>query len=360
MTREHGVAGWLVVLATLSLGGCGAGDRAERVEARVPVQVRDVGTGDVEDTIVATGTLRSGVSASLYAESPGLLKVARAPSGRELREGDQIEAGQMLAEITGDEVRLAARTEATLERYEVAQRDFDVKRRLFAEGLISSFELEQAEASLAEAKAEWERSRLIETRTRMISPIDGTVMRLARDEQGRRIADGQRVAVGSLIAEIAPTDKLVADIDLVGQDALRVEPEMAALVRYFAWDERRFPARVTRLAPNFDPVTRAHRAEITVDNGEGLLRPGMFIEATIVVERRDGVPVVPREAVTERGGRNVVFVVENQKVSERPVGLGLGDDRIVEVLSGVREGEQIVVRGLETLADGTPIRISGS
>lgn len=360
MTSDRVAAGWLVVLSLAQLSGCSAGERADRVEARVPVQVREIGTGNVEDTIVATGTLRSGFSATLYAESSGLLKVARTPSGRELREGDRIEAGQLLAEITGEEVRLAARSEATLERYEVAQRDFDVKRRLFAEGLISSFELEQAEASLAEAKAEWERSQLTETRTRMISPIDGTVMRLARDEQGRRIADGQRVAMGALIAEIAPTDELVADIDLVGQDAMRVEPGMPVLVRYFAWDERRFPARVTRLAPNFDPVTRAHRAEITVDNGEGSLRPGMFVEATIVIERRDGVPVVPREAVTERGGRNVVFVVDNQKVSERPVGLGLGDDRIVEVVSGAREGEQVVVRGLETLADGTPIRISGS
>jgi multidrug efflux pump subunit AcrA (membrane-fusion protein) len=77
------------------------------------------------------------------------------------------------------------------------------------------------------------------------------------------------------------------------------------------------------------------------------------------VEQREEVPVVPREAVTERGGRRVVFVLDGQRVAQREVILGLGDDDVVEVRQGVSAGDRIVVRGLETLTDGTRVRVSG-
>jgi multidrug efflux pump subunit AcrA (membrane-fusion protein) len=86
----------------------------------------------------------------------------------------------------------------------------------------------------------------------------------------------------------------------------------------------------------------------------------MFVEVTMIAERRENVPVVPREAVTERGGRKVVFVLEGQRVERREVALGLGDDGIVEIRSGLEAGESIVVRGLETLTDGTRVRVSGA
>ena len=112
-------------------------------------------------------------------------------------------------------------------------------------------------------------------------------------------------------------------------------------------------------APTIDPTTRALRAEIEVDNADKLLLPGMFVEATIIKERRNEVPVVPREAVTDRGGKWVVFVLKGQRVAMKEVVLGLGDDNIVEVREGLAVGERVVVQGLETLTDQTPVRVTG-
>jgi multidrug efflux pump subunit AcrA (membrane-fusion protein) len=86
----------------------------------------------------------------------------------------------------------------------------------------------------------------------------------------------------------------------------------------------------------------------------------MFIEASIIAERREEVLVVPRESVTERDGRRVVFVIEGQKVSQREVVVGLGDDRIVEIRQGVGPDDRVVVRGLETLTDEAKVRVTGS
>ena len=86
----------------------------------------------------------------------------------------------------------------------------------------------------------------------------------------------------------------------------------------------------------------------------------MFVEVTMIAERREDVPVIPREALAERGGKKVVFVLKGQRVSRRDVVAGLGDDDIVEIRQGLEAGERIVVRGLETLTDGTRVQVSGS
>jgi len=342
------------------LAACGGGGAATPVEFRVPVTVAAVATGAVEDRIVATGTLRAREAVSLRAETGGQLEIARGPNGLRLSEGDRVRAGQTLAAIQGEEVRLAARSEATRQRYESAQRDYESKRTLFAEGLLSAEALRPIETTLAEARLEWERSRLTEIRSQLVTPIDGVVLYLARDDRGLPLADGQLVTQGFVVAQVAPIDRLVADIDLVAGDVARVRDGMPARVRHPDTASEGVLGRVTRLAPTVDATTRTLRAEVAVDNRGGLLRPGMFVEVTVIAERREGVPVVPREAVAERGGRKVVFVLNGQKVSRREVGLGLGDDQVIEIREGVQPGEKIVVRGLETLSDGTSVRVSGA
>lgn len=346
-----------IVLA-LAIAACTPGGDTEEVEFRVPVTVREVSLGTVEDLIVATGTLRAPESALLRVETAGFLTLARAPSGRRWAEGDRVEAGQVLAEITGEEIPLDSGLAATQTRYEAAQRVLGSRQRLHDEGLISEEELRDAETRLAEAKLEWERSRLRENRTQLTSPISGEILNLVRDTDGMPTASGQRVEPGFTIARIAPIDTLIADVDLVGPDLARVEKGLEARLRHYAWEDERFEGRVLRLSPTVDPVTRTLKAEVEVDNADGRLRPGMFVEVTLVAERRVDVPVVPREAVTERGGSRVVFVLNGQRVSSREVVLGLGDDEVVEIRQGLEPQDRVVVRGLETLTDGARVRVS--
>ena len=346
-------------LALIGVACAPAPDRQE-VEFRVPVTVREVETGDVEDRVVATGTLRTPETISLRADTGGALQVARGSNGRRLAEGDRVEAGQLLAEITGEEVRIAVAADARSQRFEAARRDYDSKKKLYDQGLISAETLRPFETALADAQLEWERSRLTQDRSRLITPISGVVLRLARDEQNRPLADGQLIVQGAELAQVAPTSSLVADVDLIGQDLARVREHLKARVRHSAWGDTSFDGTVLRLAPSLDPMTRTLRAEVAVENPRGELRPGMFVEVTIIAERRSGVPVVPREAVTERGGRKVVFVLEGQKVSRRDVALGLGDDDVVEIRQGLEPGERVVVRGIETLQDDQRVRVSGA
>jgi RND family efflux transporter MFP subunit len=351
----------LVLLGALAMfAGCSAPPDDQQVEFKVPVFVRDVGTDAVEDRVIATGTLRASEAISLTPDNAGILVVARDDRGRRLAEGDRVKAGQTIAEITGEDIRLAAGTAASWQRHETARRDYESRVIASKDGLISDMELRQAESTLADAKMELERSKHTEDRSRLTTPISGVILHLARDEQGLPLADGQMVSAGFAVAQIASIGNLVADVDIVGPDVARVRVGLAARIRHHAWEDHPFKGRVVRLAPTLDPATRTLRTEVSVNNDEGLLRPGMFVEVTMIAERREDVPVVPREAVTERGGRKVVFVLKGQRVERREVAVGLGDDEIVEIRQGLEPGERVVIRGLETLTDGTRVRVSGS
>jgi membrane fusion protein (multidrug efflux system) len=351
---------WIPLCGLLSLAmpGCNTSVDPETVEFRIPVEVGEVVTDVVEDLIVTTGTLRTRERVVLNVETAGVLVLGRAASGARLVEGSAVTEGQLIAEITGEDARLAAGLDARRRQMTVAEEEMKSRRQLFEEaGIVSREEVRRAEVAFEDARLQFELSQRTEQKARLVTPIAGVVLELARDESGSPVADGQMVNPGFVAARIAPLDHLIADIDLVGPELGRVRPGQTVRIRHFAFEGITMNGTILRLSPSMDPQTRTFRAEVDVDNARRLLRPGMFVEAAIIAARRTGVPVAPREAITERAGRSVAFVIDGQRAVLRNVSLGLGDDTQVEVRDGLKAGERIVVRGLETLTDGTRVRV---
>ena len=345
------------VCAVLALSACGPAAEQQDVEFRVPVSVEEVGTATIEDRIVTTGTLRTPELVTLTVLDTGLLEINDGPNGR-FAEGDVVSAGQEVARIVGEDVRLAARLAASRQAFAAASSDLEANKALFERGLISQTVVDDKESVFENAKVEYDRARRTEDRNRLITPIDGVILRLARDGDEQLLANGQLVNPGQVVATIAPLDPLIADVDLVGEDIAKVQVGLEARAQYHAFARESFDGRVLRLAPTVDQRTRALRAEVQIGNGEGLLRPGMFVEVIVIGERREDVVVIPRRALTDRGGQRVVFVLRGQRVVRQAVTLGLGDDQFVEVREGLELGDRVVVRGIETLTDQMLVRVT--
>ena len=350
----------LAALVVAALAACSQPAADVDVEFRIPVEAAAVTAQTVEELVIATGTLRAAEIVRLNIETPGHLQVGRDGAGRRLAEGSQVTAGQTVARVTGEDARLHARLESTRRSLDAAEAQLTRRRELFDAKLASEEELHEAEERVENARYEYERGLLNAAKAELTTPIQGTILLLARDANGQPLADGQLVNAGFVAAEIAPLTELIADIDLIGPELARVQPGLKARIRHYAFEDVAMSGEVIRLSPTMDPVKHTFRAEVAVANDAMLLRPGMFVEVTVVVEQRPDVSVVPRQAVASRGGKNVVFLLDGQRVTRRDVALGLGDDDKVQITNGLALGDRIVVRGLETLTDGTRVRVIGS
>jgi RND family efflux transporter MFP subunit len=114
---------------------------------------------------------------------------------------------------------------------------------------------------------------------------------------------------------------------------------------------------VEKINSALDLSTRTLQAEIYIFNSDRSLKPGMFANVEVVLLEKPQTLVIPREAIIETGSEMSVFVVEGKQVFRKPITLGYEQDRLVEVLKGLNEGDQVVIKGQQLIKDGSTIRV---
>ena len=188
--------------------------------------------------------------------------------------------------------------------------------------------------------------------TRLIAPMDGVVL-------SRRVDPGALVgpSTGPVLTVVA-TDALRVFVPVTERDAASVQLGQTAELTVDALPGRTFSARVSRLAPAFDPVTRTLDAEVLVPNPDGALRPGMYGRALIVTGVHPGAVVAPVSALQRAGERWFAFVVRDGRASRREVAVGIEDGEDLEVTRGLSAGDELITAGLDALSDNAAVRVA--
>jgi len=186
------------------------------------------------------------------------------------------------------------------------------------------------------------------TDTVVRSPINGAV-------KEKHASRGAYLAVGGRIVTLVKIDplRLRADIPEYAAGAVRTGQTMTLKVESFP--DRAFTGRVVRIGPSLNEQTRALTIEAEVGNPSNLLRPGMFAKSTLITAKDAPAVMVPRRAVQIIAGLNKVFVIENGRASERIVKTGVSDGDLIEVVEGVRSGENVATNNLDKLQEGSAV-----
>jgi membrane fusion protein (multidrug efflux system)/multidrug efflux system membrane fusion protein len=183
------------------------------------------------------------------------------------------------------------------------------------------------------------------------APIPGKI-------QTRTVQTGQYVQPGTVLATLIRRDPLLLRFQIPEADAARVQNGMIARFQVRG-DARTFTAKITHVTDAAEMTTRmvAVTGEIDDPNKEDL-RPGTFAEVVVPVGENASAPVIPQTSVRPSEKGFLAYVVENGAALERVLQLGLRTaDGRVEVRSGVKPGEMLVVRGAEALRDGAKVRV---
>lgn len=326
--------------------GAEDGDDAEEADEPVPVELATVESGAVSSYITAT--------TNLVAE--GEVKVLAEVEGRAHRvtvdEGDYVAKGQILANLDRRDA------EISLEKARVKEANAETVykrgRELSKDELISAEDLDERRLNFELARQEREEAEWRLAKTEIRAPIAGRVSE-------RVVQSGQHVRPGDELFQITDFDPLLARIYLPERDVLQLSAGRPVAMSLDAAPDVRFDARIRRIAPVVDPATGTVKVTLEVSDPPRQVRPGSFVTARVVRERRPDAVLVPKDAVLRELQQAYVFVAQDGdgralSAVKRAVALGLEEDGRVQALSGVEPGERLVVAGQGSLSDGDAIR----
>jgi RND family efflux transporter MFP subunit len=137
----------------------------------------------------------------------------------------------------------------------------------------------------------------------------------------------------------------------------RVTAGVSAIVSVDAFPGEDFEGQVSRVAPVFDPATRTAQMEIEVPNPGFRLKPGMYARVKLTVERRPDALTVPRSAVVDTEGKRGVFVIQDNAAHFLEVQSGLSDGTRIEIVDGLKEGQQVITTGALALREGDRVTL---
>jgi membrane fusion protein (multidrug efflux system) len=313
----------------------------EDEEVAVPVEVAEVTAGAITSYISATANLVAEDQVKVLSEAEGRVEKLL------VEEGDLVTKGQVLAVLVQDEAKIAlskvelkaSNANAALERAK-GTRD---------QGLISAeaydkLKMDYDVASQEVAEAEW---RLAKTVIR--APFSSCVTE-------RFITLGQHLRPGDELFTVADYNPLVARIYLPERDVIELEEGRDVRIALAANSEVSFRGRIRQIAPVVDTATGTVKVTVEALHPPAGVRPGAFVSIGIVREQHPTALLLPRESVIRELRAAHVFVTENDIAVKKAVELGLEEGDLVEVLSGVAEGDMVVVAGQGGLDDGQKIK----
>ena len=306
----------------------------------LPVEVVVARTDTVRDEIGATGQIEAVQSIDLRPEVDGRIVAIV------IREGQEVDQGTPLFKV--DDAQLKAQVAQLEAQRDLANQALARVKELAQQSASSTADLEQAEASARSAQAEYDLQRIRLDRTTVRAPFAGVVGQ-------RYVSLGDYVTTSTKLASLHTVNPQRAAFQVPERFARQLRPGQHVSFRVAAIAGRDFTGEVDFVDPVVQLPGRTILVKARVPNPARLLQPGMFIEARLVTAVRPQAVVVPEDAVVPAEGSSFVWVVADGKADRRKVTLGVRTPGFVEVMDGVKSGEQVVTGGLELLAPGAPV-----
>ena len=334
----------MLLLAGAAGTACSRGDAGVSDPGAEPpaqrVAVAAVERRDLHDILRATAPLEADSEALVVARVAG--EVIRI----EVEEGDSVTAGQVLARLDGERLRLRLlKAKAELDRADGELRRIE---RLRAQNLVSAATFEELAFAREALAAAYQLHRLEFGHTAVRAPVSGVVSL-------RHVTPGEQVVPGEALFSIADTRRLLAYLHLPQNELARVEAGDRAVFRVDSLPGASFAAAIARISPTVDPRTGTFRATLDVDNAAGQLAPGMFSRFDITVDTRSGALVIPTTAIVSDADERAVFVLEDGQALRRGIETGMEHEDVTEVVSGLGPGDRVIVSGQDGLANGSRV-----
>jgi membrane fusion protein, multidrug efflux system len=304
------------------------------------VLVAKVSMPKPERAVTMPGDVRAFVDVGVFPRVNGYLRQVK------VDKGDRVKQGDILAVVESPETdqQVAAARSALRLRAVLAAR----ARRLAPSGVISKSELDNAVEGERSAQADYKRTRALQDYEIVRAPYAGTIT-------ARNVDPGALVSATTALFELADPSRLRIDAYVAQDIAQFVKPGDLVEITQDEQPGVTIHAAISRLSDALDPRTRTMLAEIWLDNTKAAVSVGVFVHVTLHV-KVPPMAVVPSNAIMSRADKNLVAVVQDNKVHLQPVVTGLDDGKVVQIREGVQAGQTVALDVPSELGEGAPIQ----
>ncbi len=309
----------------------------------VPVVISTLRIERFEDSLEALGTLKANESVVITSNLSDHIKTLH------FEDGEQVEKGQLLAELTVGEER-AQLNEAIALRDDQKLR-FEQVEELYAKEMSSQRELNNNKALLAAAESRVRRLQAQIADHRVLAPFSGTL-------GFRRVSEGAFVDPKTALTSLDDLSVMKLDFTVPETYMAALRRGMAVHARSDAWSGELFEGSVQTVDTQVDPRTRSATARATIPNPDGKLRPGMLMKLK-VVRSVDQVLLLPEEALIPSDRDQRVFLLDENDVARlHTIKIGRRRRGAAEVLEGLDVGDRVVVEGVVRVRDNQKVRVT--
>ncbi len=329
----------LTVAASITLAGCGSSESKNdknTVEEKPMVDIEKVNARSVPQMAQYTATVEAFKTNNITTSTPNRIKRILVDVG------SVVSAGQRVVVL--DNVNI----EQLKVRLDNTEREYNRAVQLLEIGGGTQQSVDQLKTELDAARRQY--TNMVEN-TVLVSPINGVVT--ARNYDPGDMTSAQPILT---IEQLRPVKVLV---NVNENDFAKVHKGMKANIKLDVYGDEEFTGTVALIHPTIDPDTRTFTVEINIDNRDERVRPGMFARVSLSFGEANHVVVPDRAVVKMSGsGNKYVYVYKDGKVSYNKVELGQRLDNSYEVLSGVADGDNVVISGQSRLADGAEVELT--
>jgi membrane fusion protein, multidrug efflux system len=343
---------FILFVTVVFFSSCRNQETTQGADVSVPVSISDVVKKPIFNTLAINGTVTPTGSMELSTEAQGYYTLNRNPrSGAFYKMGDIVKKGDKIITLENEEFLISTRIEAKKLDLENSKQEYEKQQSLYDKGGVTLRELKSAEVSYLNSKYDFENATIQNGKLVITAPFDGVIVDLPYFTNGVKVPSGTKILkvmdYATLLLNVQFPEKFIATITL-GQEAF--------VTNYNLKDDT-LKAIITEISPAINETTRTFEGVLKVNNPELKMRPGMFVKAEIVVEKRDSAIVISRDVIQNRRGGKVVFVVERNAAQEKKVITGIETDTEVEIVSGLQSGDKLVTEGFEMLSNRTKVKI---
>ncbi|MDR0395113.1 MAG: efflux RND transporter periplasmic adaptor subunit [Tannerella sp.] len=335
-----------------SIVACGSQPQSNQNDIETPVSVQELKKGSISKLINTTGTAQANYSVELNSEMSGMYKLQTNPqTGKPYKLGDMVKKGQLIIRFEDKEYENGIALESKKLSLEIAEQEQSKQTALYEKGGVTLSEMRNTEVRVINARYDLENANLNLEKMNIKAPFDGVIVSLPHYTMDSRIAQG-RPMVGMM-----DYARMYMEINLPESTIEYIKASQPVYITHYTLPEDTLRGVISELSPAISSETRTFKGKILVDNHGLKLRPGMFVKADVVVDKADSVIIIPKEVVLSNRNRKFVYIVEKNTAIVRNIKTGLEDEDHIQVTEGLKENDNLVIRGYETLRENSRVKV---